>query len=39
MMEEGPLTQYASQLDILTRCPRTTLAIESRELEEIQWNR
>jgi hypothetical protein len=39
MMEKGPLIQYASKLDILTRCPHATLAVESGELEETQWNR
>jgi hypothetical protein len=39
MMEEGPLMQYANQIDILTRCPHATLTVESRELEETQWNR
>jgi hypothetical protein len=39
MMAEGPLMQYAIQLDILTRCPHATLIVESRELEETQWNR
>ena len=31
--------QYASQLDILTRCSHATLAVEPRELEVTQWNR
>jgi hypothetical protein len=39
MMEESPLKQYAIQLNILTRCPHATLAEESRELQETQWNR
>ena len=39
MTEEGPLMQYAIQLDILTRCSHATLTVESRELEETQWNR
>jgi hypothetical protein len=39
MMEEGPLIQYASKLDILTRCPHATLAVESGELEEALWSR
>jgi hypothetical protein len=39
MMEEGPLMQYAIQLDILTRRPHATLTVECGELEDTQWNR